>query len=144
MTRGYSRSAGLRSFSGERDALDGKQAMFDPEATRVAANRGIGANHAVAGHDHRDWVSAEGVANRARRPRFADLARDARIGIDVAERHSCRRLEHRTLKGGHSPPVERNVEPRALAAEILSEFRRGTPQDRLNLRLRILDALQSH
>src|SRR5215211_8098025 len=132
MLRGYSRSAGLRSFSGERHALDGKQAMFNPEATGVATNRGIGANYAVARHDHRDWVSAEGIANRARRPGFADLARDARVGIDVAERHRCRCLEHRTLEGTHSPPIERNVEPRALATEILCELRRCTPQDHLN------------
>src|SRR4051812_4625942 len=142
--RRYSRSAGLRSFSGGRHALDGKQAMLCAESTRVAANRGVRANYAVAGHDHWDWVSAEGITNRARRPGFTDLARDTRVGIDVAERHRCCRLEDRTLKGGHAPPVERNVEPRALAAEILSQLRRGTPQDHLNLGRRVLNALQPH
>src|SRR5919107_1151513 len=144
MIRRYSRSAGLRSFSGERHALNGKQAMFDAETTRVATNRGVGANHAVAGHDHWDWVSAEGVANRACRPGFADLARDTRVGINVAEGHSCRGLEDRTLKGGHAPPVERDVEPRALPTEILSQFRRGTPKDHLNVGCRVLNALQPH
>src|SRR5215211_5064400 len=131
-------------FSGEGDALDGEQAVLDSQTTRVATYRGVGADYAVAGHDHRDGVSTEGIANRARRPRLADLARDARVGLEVAERHRGRRFEHCALKGGHFAPVEWNVEPRALTAEILVELRRGTPQDRLNLGGGVLDPLQPH
>src|SRR5215212_5213844 len=58
-------------ISGEGDALDGEQTVLDSQPARVATNRGVGANHAVAGHNYRDRVSAEGIANRARRTRLA-------------------------------------------------------------------------
>src|SRR5918994_6833513 len=135
---------GSRPLSGERDSLDGEQAVLDPQPTRVTTDRRVGTDHAVAGHNHRDRVSAEGIAYRARRAGLANLARDTRVGLDVAERYRCRRLEHRTLKGGHAAPVERNVEPRALTAKILIELGRGTPQYRLNLGRRVLDPLQPH
>ncbi len=139
-----SAAAKIRRLSSKRDALDGEEMVLDAKAACIAANRRVGADNTVTGHDYRDWVSAESVANRARRPGLADLARDARVGVDVAERHRCRRLEHRALKGGHFAPVEWNVEPRAPAAEILGELRRGAAQDGLHLRRRVLDPLQPY
>ena len=55
----------------EQRALQAQQEFLALDPARVAAEHPAGAQHAVAGHDHRHRVRAEGVARRADRARAA-------------------------------------------------------------------------
>ena len=86
---------------GRCDPFQGEEALFDTESARVAADRRVGADDAMAGHDHRDRVASEGVAHRARRPRLADAPRNAGVGLQMTEGNASGRLQNGTQKVSH-------------------------------------------
>src|SRR3989304_8337048 len=52
-----------------------KQPALHIEAAAVAAERAVGGDDAVAGDDRRQGIDVQGLADGARRPRLAGLAR---------------------------------------------------------------------
>src|SRR4051794_20794032 len=100
--------------------------LFDTKSTGVAAERGVRSDHPVAGDDHWDGISSQGVADRTRRTRFTNFARDTGVRVDATERDSGCRLEHRALKGRHHAPIKGYIEASSLATKVFPQLRGST------------------
>src|SRR3954454_3315703 len=116
--------------------------LLDTKSPGIAADRGVGADDAVAGDDYRDGVSSQGITDRTRRPRFADLTRDTGVGVDATERDRGGSLENRALKGRHHAPIKGNVEASALATKVFVQLGRGTVENPSNGGICVCHALQ--
>src|SRR5688500_9731224 len=102
--------------------LELEQSTLARKAAGVAGQRPVLADHAVAGDDDRKRVLSVGGAYRAHGSRFADRARDRRIGggravWNRAERRPDATLELRADRG------EREIERAAPAVEIGVQLR---------------------
>ena len=76
----------------------------------------------MTGHDDRDRVAIERIADRARGARLADLGGDATVGIERAERDAGRGVEDIAGEGGEAGKIEGKIERVALAAEVFRQL----------------------
>jgi hypothetical protein len=101
----------------------GEQEALDVEAAGVAGQPPVGADHAVARHDHRDRVRAERTARRPHRLDVAGGHRDLAVGLQPAVRDAGRMLQHLAAeRASHHRPVQRQIEVLAPALEVLLEL----------------------
>jgi hypothetical protein len=94
-------------------------------------SRAVGADEAVARQHDRQRVAAVRGADRARRPRRADLASLRAVAAGRAIRDLGEREPGAALERGRAVEVEREVEGGALAGEPLAQLAGGVVEDRL-------------
>src|SRR5258708_6803028 len=72
-------------------------------------------------HD-RDGVAVHDRSDRTRGLRLARLCRQGAVGRDLTEGHASELLEHRAAEVAREAQVDIEVEPLALAGEVLVEL----------------------
>src|ERR1043165_7876944 len=98
-----------------RAALEGQERALRIEAARVAPERAVGREDAVAGHDDRDRVRPERLTGGSHGLLAAGPCRDLGIRRHVAVRHAWRRTENPSLEIGQRREIDRHIEALALA-----------------------------
>src|SRR4029450_5611909 len=88
------------------------------EATAIAGERAVLADHAMAGHDDRDRVAAVDHADRAHRIGAADCAGQLAVALRSARGNVAQGFPHLPLKRRAAAIDGDVVEGRELAAEI--------------------------
>src|SRR6185312_17177701 len=76
-----------------------QQLLLARDAPAPAAGRAIGAHHAMAWHDEREFVAAAGVTDGARGPGFADRAGDVGVAAGFARGDARQFLPYAPLEG---------------------------------------------
>src|SRR5436309_896134 len=83
----------------ERDApLERQQGRLEPRPERIVAPGAIAANDAMAGHDERDGIGGQRVADGTRRAWRPDARRELGIRAHVAVRDGLRRGQDASLE----------------------------------------------
>ena len=106
------------------DALDGEQLALELDLVAgVAGERAGRSDDAVTRHHDRQRVPAERLRDGARRRRPADLGGDAGVRGDRAVRDGGGGAQHRPVEvAPRQAQVERPLEPRAIAPQVLEEL----------------------
>src|SRR5690606_35838188 len=126
-----------RPSESDVDALEAQHSGLGVDAAGGGEAAGLtaGSEDAVAGHDDRERVFAEGLAHRARRAGGAEPGGDLAVRKRAARGDRAHRLVDAAMEGGQAVHVKRElVEARALAAEQTIDVLDGT-NDRARRRL---------
>ena len=104
--------------------LEVEQQPLGRQATPVAAQGAVGAEHAVTGHDHRNRVGGAGGADRADRSRVPGGGRDLGVALGPAVVDVSQVPEHVAPVAGGQPEVQGQVEGPSPPGEVLLELSR--------------------
>src|SRR4051794_38852264 len=120
---------GRRGGASRHARLELEQGALHLDPARVAGERAVGADDAVARHDDRDRVQRVRAADGAARRGPADPRRDLGVRRGLAVRDRANLVPHAPLELRAGEP-ELEVELGALAREVLLELDRGGRQRR--------------
>ena len=102
--------------------LEGEQGALGGQAADVAAHAAIGADHPVAGDQHRQRVGRAGAAHRPDGLGVARREGERGVGGGAAVADLGQVLQHDAAEPGGQPPVQGDVEPVAPSGEVLVQL----------------------